>query len=195
MATIYDTIGEEGFTRVTRAFYARVLHDDILGPMYPPEDMDGAELRLRLFLIFRFGGPDTYIQQRGHPALRMRHNPFPIDAAAADRWLALMDASMAEAELPDAVVHELREFFEGTARFLINKGERPPEPMVALFFEREDGTPVGATNIIKRQLPVLEPGLPFRLDGVDYTLLRAERMEAETESIRLIVEPGHDHAG
>lgn len=70
-----------------RAFYAQVPTDDILGPMYPPEDLAGAEERLRDFLVGRFGEPPRYIEQRGHPRLRMRHAPFKLDQRARDCWL------------------------------------------------------------------------------------------------------------
>ena len=72
------------------AFYRQVPGDPILGPMYPAHDLAGAETRLRDFLVGRFGGPQRYIEQRGHPRLRLRHAPFPIDPAARDRWLELM---------------------------------------------------------------------------------------------------------
>ncbi len=61
MPTPFEIIGEDGFTRLVRAFYAQVPADDILGPMYPARDLEGAETRLRLFLMFRFGGPETYV--------------------------------------------------------------------------------------------------------------------------------------
>jgi hemoglobin len=48
---IYSIIGEEGFTRLIAAFYRQVPGDDILGSMYPPHDLAGAEQRLRDFLI------------------------------------------------------------------------------------------------------------------------------------------------
>jgi hemoglobin len=70
---LYSIIGEEGFTRLVAAFYRRVPQDDILGKMYPEEDPAGAEQRLRGFLIYRFGGPQHYIEERGHPRLRARH--------------------------------------------------------------------------------------------------------------------------
>jgi hemoglobin len=119
---VYGAIGEEGFAKLVAAFYAQVPGDDILGPMYPPHDMKGAEERLRDFLIFRFGGPMRYIEQRGHPRLRMRHVNFTIDKAARDRWVALMDRALAQAELPYAATATLREFFHGTASFLMNAG-------------------------------------------------------------------------
>ena len=64
---IYSMIGAEGFARLVAAFYRQVPQDDLLGPIYPASDLPGAEQRLRDFLIGRFGGPQTYIEQRGHP--------------------------------------------------------------------------------------------------------------------------------
>lgn len=118
---IYDAIGEEGFKRLIRAFYAQVPDDPILGPMYPPDDFPAAEERLRDFLVGRFGGPTRYIDQRGHPRLRMRHNPFAIDQQARDRWVQLMDKALDEAALPQPVTDALRGFFHDTATFMINR--------------------------------------------------------------------------
>ena len=117
---VYATIGEEGFARLVRAFYAQVPADPILGAMYPPHDLAGAEARLRDFLIGRFGGPPRYVEQRGHPRLRMRHMPFAIDAAARNRWVTLMDRALDETQLPADVTGLLREFFHGVATFMIN---------------------------------------------------------------------------
>jgi hemoglobin len=118
---VYERIGEDGFTRLVRAFYAQVPNDDILGPMYPPEDLAGAETRLRDFLIGRFGGPPRYIEQRGHPRLRMRHAPFAIDQRARDRWIALMNQALEETNLPPDVSGLLREFLGQVATFMINR--------------------------------------------------------------------------
>ena len=118
---IYDAIGEDGFARLVRAFYAQVPTDDILGPMYPADDLPGAEERLRDFLIGRFGGPQRYIEQRGHPRLRMRHAPFAIDLHARDRWIALMDTALTEAEIPAPVAAILGPFFVQTADFMVNR--------------------------------------------------------------------------
>ena len=118
---VYATIGEDGFQRLVAAFYRQVPDDDILGPMYPKDDMHGAEERLRNFLIFRFGGPQHYIEQRGHPRLRMRHAPFAVNQAARDRWVTLMDRALAEAKLPAEAEEALRRFFESTATFMMNR--------------------------------------------------------------------------
>lgn len=121
---LYPTIGEEGFTRLIHAFYAQVPDDPILGPMYPKDDLAGAEERLRDFLIGRFGGPQRYVERRGHPRLRMRHMPFAIDTAARNRWVMLMDRALEEAKLPDEATSLLREFFHGVATFMINRSHK-----------------------------------------------------------------------
>jgi hemoglobin len=118
---IYAALGQEGFDRLVNAFYRQVPADDVLGPMYPPNDLDGARQRLRDFLIGRFGGPQTYIEQRGHPRLRIRHAPFAIGQAARDRWLQLMTKALDEAALPDEPRQMLLAFFESTTTFLKNR--------------------------------------------------------------------------
>ena len=120
---VYDRIGEEGFARLIHAFYAQVPSDPILGPMYPKEDLAGAEERLRDFLIGRFGGPPRYIEQRGHPRLRMRHTPFAIDTAARNQWVMLMNRALEDSKFPPDVTELLREFFNGVATFMINRSE------------------------------------------------------------------------
>ena len=118
---IYAAIGEEGFRRLIAAFYTQVPGDEILGAMYPPEDLAGAEQRLCDFLIGRFGGPQRYIEQRGHPRLRMRHMPFAVNAAARERWLQLMTNALDEVRLPPEVDAYLREFFDGVSAMLVNR--------------------------------------------------------------------------
>jgi hemoglobin len=114
-------IGVEGIARLVAAFYRQIPADDLLGPMYPAEDLAGAEERLRLFLVFRFGGPQDYLQHRGHPALRMRHAPFAITEVARDRWMLLMENAIVECDFSEDVQGVLRSFLGNVATFLINR--------------------------------------------------------------------------
>jgi hemoglobin len=120
---LYDLIGPDAFERLVAAFYERVPRDEILGPLYPKHDLAGAEQRLRDFLIMRFGGPDTYMQRRGHPRLRMRHARFAVTQVARDRWVSLMDQALHKTALPPDAVNVLRQFFRDAATFLINRAE------------------------------------------------------------------------
>jgi hemoglobin len=118
---VFEAIGEDGFTRLIAAFYRQIPEDDILGPMYRGRDLPAAEKRLRDFLIYRFGGPQQYIEERGHPRLRMRHAPFAIDQAARDRWLTLMKKAFEETKLPEAAADALAAFFDSTATAMLNR--------------------------------------------------------------------------
>jgi hemoglobin len=89
--TFYDEVGGAPvFRALVARFYAGVRTDPVLAPLYPQDNLDGAETRLRGFLEQYWGGPTTYSQERGHPRLRMRHAPFAIGPAERDAWLAHM---------------------------------------------------------------------------------------------------------
>jgi hemoglobin len=118
---VYALIGDDGFERLTAAFYRRVATDDLLRPMYPEDELLAAQHRLRDFLIQRFGGPFKYSEARGHPRLRMRHAPFAIDQRGRDRWVELMESALAEVNLAAEAVPPLRKFFHESATFMINR--------------------------------------------------------------------------
>jgi truncated hemoglobin YjbI len=95
--TFYDEVGgHEVFDRLVTSFYRGVAEDEVLRRMYPEDDLGPAADRLRMFLEQYWGGPTTYSEQRGHPRLRMRHAPFPVDHDARVRWLTHMRAAVDE---------------------------------------------------------------------------------------------------
>ncbi|GGG72289.1 globin [Corynebacterium pelargi] len=119
--SVYQSIGGEAtFRDVVHRFYQSVRNDDIIGPMYPEDDWEGAEDRLRMFLAQYWGGPSDYSQQRGHPRLRMRHAHFRIDAKAAQRWLELMDEAIDTTDIAPPQREALREHMQRVAYMLIN---------------------------------------------------------------------------
>lgn len=120
-AELYAAIGEDGISGMVAAFYRRIRQDDLLGPMYPSDDWEGSEQRLREFLWFRLGGDPRYLESRGHPRLRMRHMPFSIGVAERDRWLKLMREAMEEVDLPADAQLELDAFFSQVADFMRNR--------------------------------------------------------------------------
>lgn len=59
--------------------------------------------RFGLFLIGWLGGPQDYIEQYGHPRLRMRHGRTPVNLAMRDAWLRCMTAAMDAHQITGAV--------------------------------------------------------------------------------------------
>lgn len=114
-------VGADGIAKMVTAFYEKVRTDDLIGPMYPGEDWEGSEERLRDFLKFRLLGDPTYTFKRGHPRLRMRHVGFSIGEAERDRWVKLMSAAMVETAVPDEVRAMLEAFFFQVADFMRNQ--------------------------------------------------------------------------
>ena len=129
--SLYEAVGGDSFfSELVHRFYLGVESDDILGPMYPSDDLEGAQERLKLFLIQFWGGPTTYSDNRGHPRLRMRHAPFPVDRAARDAWLGHMrgavDSLLSHVDGAEPVADALMGYFERSAEFMRNVDE--PEP-------------------------------------------------------------------
>jgi hemoglobin len=118
--SVYDEIGEEGFTRLIDAFYRHVATGPLLSTMYPKDDLAPAARRLRMFLVQFFGGPSAYSEERGHPRLRMRHARFTIDETARDVWLGHMRAALDEAAIPEPTRSAMLKYFENTATRMIN---------------------------------------------------------------------------
>ena len=114
-------LGEDGFTKLVAEFYRRVRTDDLLGPMYPADDMEGARRRLHLFLVQYFGGPDTYSQERGHPRLRARHMPFTIGVPERDAWMSHMLTALKETDAPEDAKIQILDYFDRVATFMMNK--------------------------------------------------------------------------
>jgi hemoglobin len=130
--SLYDAVGGEPFfVELVRRFYAGVASDEILKPMYPAEDMTGAQERLTLFLMQFWGGPNTYSDTRGHPRLRMRHAPFSVDRAARDAWMshmaAAVDSLLGNVEGGEPVIDALMGYFERSAEFMRNVDEPEAE--------------------------------------------------------------------
>lgn len=120
--TLYEAVGGMPFFEaLIDRFYDGVSKDPGLLRLYPePEDLTEARRKLALFLGQYWGGPPAYSQERGHPALRMRHAPFAIGTDERDRWLTHMLAAVDAMEPPADVAQALRDYLESAADALRN---------------------------------------------------------------------------
>ena len=106
--------------------------DDVLLPLYPePDDLCGARRRLTLFLVQYWGGPTTYLQERGHPRLRARHYPFSIGALERDRWLLHMRAAIDASDAPEDARARLHDYMTVAADAMRNRVESEEAPASA----------------------------------------------------------------
>lgn len=127
-ASLYERVGAGFFASLVDAFYDGVETDQVLMVLYPEgTDTIAARARLTMFLVQYFGGPHDYLEQRGHPMLRMRHGAFAIGAAERDRWLVHMASAIERvtADLPesvrDDVIDELAHYMVNAAEHLRNR--------------------------------------------------------------------------
>lgn len=120
-SSVYQRVGGDPvFERIVEEFYARVAADPVLRPMFPEDLTEGKRWQF-LFLTQFFGGPARYAVERGHPRLRMRHSPFPIDQQARDHWLSHMLAAIDAVGVEESARNEMRDYFERAATFMINR--------------------------------------------------------------------------
>jgi hemoglobin len=120
--TLYDEVGGRAFfERLVDGFYEAVAHDELLRPMYP-EDLTESKRTLVLFLCQYWGGPTTYMDERGHPRLRMRHAPFRITKKARDAWMTAMTSALASvrSELTPDQFDEMMSYFDMAAHQMRN---------------------------------------------------------------------------
>ena len=112
--------GHDTFDRLVRVFYRGVAADPVLRAMYPEDDLGPAAQRLILFLEQYWGGPTAYSDQRGHPRLRARHEPYQVNPDARDRWLAQMRVAVDSLGLAPEHQAELWDYLERAAHSMVN---------------------------------------------------------------------------
>ena len=121
--SLYEIVGPSFFVHLVDAFYDGIETDQVLLPLYPEgSETSAARERLALFLIQYWGGPDTYMQERGHPRLRMRHNPLVIGALERDHWLMHM-ASAIEQTIPEVDEEHREHVTTELANYMVNAAE------------------------------------------------------------------------
>lgn len=119
---LYDAVGGMPyFEALVARFYQGVAEDPVLRPLYPEPELAGAQRRLTLFLVQYWGGPTTYSDERGHPALRMRHAPFAIGGVERDRWLVHMRAAIDASGAPDDAKARLHDYVSMAAEAMRNR--------------------------------------------------------------------------
>ncbi|UJS24548.1 group II truncated hemoglobin [Thiothrix winogradskyi] len=122
--THYDMLGgEAGVLRLVNRFYD--LMDELpeaweLRKIHA-QDLQSARDKLFKFLSGWLGGPGLYEAEYGHPRLRARHLPFPVDTQMRDQWLLCMDTALDEQVGDDLLKMQLKASFANVADHMRNR--------------------------------------------------------------------------
>lgn len=122
--TPYLLIGEEkGIDKLVDQFY---YYMDNLAEAKNCRDLhgkslEGAKLKLKMFLSGWFGGPSLYIEKYGHPRMRARHLPFSISTIERDEWLLCMRKAMDDLKLNEEFDGYLWQSFTSFAEHMRNQ--------------------------------------------------------------------------
>ncbi|SDK31534.1 hemoglobin [Methylophilus rhizosphaerae] len=84
-------------------------------------DLTEAREKLFMFLMGWTGGPQLYIERYGHPRLRARHMPFPVDESARDQWMYCMIKAMHQCQFEDSLMRHIANQLYGVADFMRNR--------------------------------------------------------------------------
>lgn len=86
-------IDEAMIERVIRGFYARVVKDEVIGPVFNARIVDWEP---HLQTMFAFWSSVLLMTGRYHGQPMPKHLPLPIDGRHFDRWLALFGETARE---------------------------------------------------------------------------------------------------
>jgi hemoglobin len=91
----FARLGEAKVRAVVERFYDAMTELEPQLAKLHACDADGRVTRasrdkFALFFIGWLGGPQDYVEQHGHPRLRMRHAHLPVDDGMAGAWMRCM---------------------------------------------------------------------------------------------------------
>lgn len=117
--------GVEGVTALVERFYdAMEAHEPELTALHrcdaPGKISRESRNHFASFLVYWLGGPQTYLETRGHPRLRMRHGKVVVNVAMRDAWLRSMTRAMDQQQISGGVRQYLDGRFAEVADFLRN---------------------------------------------------------------------------
>ncbi|WP_105167184.1 group II truncated hemoglobin [Pseudoalteromonas sp. T1lg23B] len=122
--TPYEIMGgESGARALADRFYDIMASDPYAKPLYDmhPKPLDRIRQVFFEFLSGWLGGPDLFVEKYGHPRLRQRHMPFPIDQDLRDQWMYCMNKALDE-QIDNPLLREgLRHSLAQLASHMINQ--------------------------------------------------------------------------
>jgi hemoglobin len=121
--TMYDRLGAENIKILVERFYDLVFQDERISRLFKT-DKKVIKEKQRMFLTQFLGGPTLYSDQHGHPQMRARHLPHPIDQDDAVAWLNCMSRAINTLDITESLKDEVFKRFIPTAMFMVNTGDQ-----------------------------------------------------------------------
>jgi hemoglobin len=122
--TPYDFIGQAPAIQslVDRFYFYMDILPEAQGirAMHQP-NLASAKDKLFKFLSGWLGGPNLYIEEFGHPMLRMRHFPFKIGESERDQWMLCMNKALAEIPMDPRLHTNIQNALQELATHMINQ--------------------------------------------------------------------------
>lgn len=115
--------GEQAVKQLVERFYYymdSLAETEQIRAMHNP-DLGEAKQKLYKFLCGWLGGPDLYIQEYGHPRLRMRHFPFAIGLRQKQQWMLCMQKALEEMSVEQEFKQKLLIVLDQLAQHMINQ--------------------------------------------------------------------------
>jgi hemoglobin len=122
-ATLYDRLGSDNIQILVDRFYDLVFQDERISRLFKT-DKSVIKEKQRMFLTQFLGGPPLYSDQYGHPQMRARHLPHPIEQDDAVAWLNCMSRAIKSLDVEESLKDELLKRFIPTAMFMVNSGDQ-----------------------------------------------------------------------
>lgn len=118
--TLYDQLGDDNLMKLVTYFYDLVQENPVISPLFK-DDFNRIRDKQFCFLSQFLGGPPRYNEKYGHPRMRMRHLPHPIDEKAKEEWLKCMKEAIQSLEISEDLKTTLYNCFPAVAQHMVNR--------------------------------------------------------------------------
>lgn len=117
--TIYEKLGDEKLQMLIDNFYDLIFKSDI-AHLFNQTEKEVIKHKQFCFLTQFLGGPPRYIEEYGHPRMRMRHMPHKITNEAKLTWLDCMKQAIDTLDIDDQFKIALYNCFPKLADHMVN---------------------------------------------------------------------------
>lgn len=120
MESLYSKIGPVRLKELVDRFYDLVFNGSKIEHLFQTDRSLIRDKQYK-FLTQFLGGPQLYSMEYGHPKMRMRHLPHPIDDEARIEWLRCMRQAIDDMNFDPELADALYSVFPRVAAHMQNR--------------------------------------------------------------------------